>query len=140
MPVTAVPGFNGSVSVERGPIVYSLRIGESWSKLKQTGPVTDWEVFPTSPWNYGLFANEPFEVREMPMARQPFGDNPPVVLQTKARRLPQWVMVDDSAAPPPMSPVSMQRPVTETVTLIPYGAARLRITSFPVLGPEPAKK
>jgi len=49
------------------------------------------------------------------------------------------VIVDDSAAPPPQSPVSAAGK-DELVTLIPYGAARLRISSFPVLGPDPAKK
>ncbi|HXA51308.1 MAG TPA: beta-L-arabinofuranosidase domain-containing protein, partial [Candidatus Acidoferrum sp.] len=46
--------YNNSIAVERGPLVYSLRVGESWHKLKQTGPASDWEVYPTSPWNYGL--------------------------------------------------------------------------------------
>lgn len=141
MPVRLSQGYNGSVSVERGPLVYSLRIGEHWSKLKQTGPVADWEVYPTSPWNYGLHVDTDnlaasFEVEEEPVVRQPFGNSPPVALKTKARRLPQWVIVDDSAAPPPASPVIMQAKEgepDETVTLIPYGAARLRITSFPVL-------
>jgi hypothetical protein len=105
--------------------------------------VTDFEVYPTSPWNYGLrvdAANPPasFEVVEAPVARQPFDRGaPPVSLQVKARRLPQWVITNDSAGPPPQSPV-VAPGKDETVTLIPYGAARLRITSFPVLGPDPA--
>jgi hypothetical protein len=144
-------GYNGSVSVERGPLVYSLAIGESWSRLKQTGPVTDYEVFPTSPWNYGLRVDAAnpsasFQVMEAPVARQPFErSTPPVSLQVKARRLPQWVISNDSAGPPPQSPVVAQgvaQGKDSTVTLIPYAAARLRITSFPVLGPDPppAKK
>ena len=146
MRVRTIAGFDGSVSVERGPLVYSLRIAESWSKLKQTGPVTDWEVFPASPWNYGLRLNpanpgSSFEVEEAPIGVQPFNNaNPPVVLKARARRLPQWVIVDDSAAPPPQSPVvipvkedMVNRPKDETVTLVPYGATRLRITSFPIL-------
>jgi len=147
MPVRAVKGFNDSVSIERGPLVYSLRIGENWTKLKQTGPVADWEVFPTTPWNYGLRidpanAAAAFEVQESPMSRQPFGKTPPVILKAKGQRLPQWVMMNDSAGAPPPSPVMKVKEdmvgklQDEPVTLIPYGAARLRITSFPVLGPD----
>ena len=145
MTVRTIAGFNGSISVERGPLVYSLAIGESWSKLKQTGPVTDYEVYPTSAWNYGLRVDAAhpaasFQVTESPVARQPFDRaTTPVELRVKARRLPQWVIVDDSAAPPPQSPV-VASGKDETVTLIPYGAARLRITSFPVLGPDPPAK
>jgi hypothetical protein len=81
-----------------------------------------------------------FLVKEAPVARQPFDrGTPPVSMQAMARRLPQWVIVDDSAAPPPKSPVSAAHK-DEIVTLIPYGAARLRITSFPVLGPDPPAK
>ncbi len=153
MQVRTVPGFQNSISVERGPLVYSLRIEENWRKLKQTGPVTDWEVYPGSPWNYGLRleAGAPassFEVEEAPLARQPFQNAaPPVLLKARARRLPQWMLVDDSAAPPPPSPVALtaREEMTgklqdETVTLVPYGAARLRITSFPVLGPPAATR
>jgi hypothetical protein len=145
MKVRTVAGFNGSISVERGPLVYSLAIGESWSRLKQTGPVTDFEVFPTSPWNYGLRVDAAnpavsFQVTEAPVDRQPFDrKTPPVALQAKARRLPQWVIMNDSAGPPPESPISVAGR-DESVTLIPYGAARLRITSFPVLGPDPPVK
>jgi len=145
MKVRTVSGFNGSISIERGPLVFSLGIGESWSKLKQTGPVSDFEVYPTSAWNYGLRVDaanpaSSFQVTEAPVARQPFDRGTPTVsMQATARRLPQWVIVNDSAAPPPQSPVSAAGK-DEGITLIPYGAARLRITSFPVLAPDPPAK
>ena len=138
MRVRAVPGFNESVSIERGPLVYALRIGEKWHKLKQTGPVADWEIYPTSPWNYGLkidraTPNAAFTVEERPMVKQPFSlEGAPVILKGTGRRLTEWRMVDDSAATPPASPVTSKQE-DEPLTLVPYGAARLRITSFPVL-------
>jgi len=138
MPIVVIRGLNDSVHVERGALVFSLAIGESWRKLKQTGPAPDWEVFPTSPWNYALkldskSAEASFTVEETPLAQQPFqAGNPPVRLKASARRLPEWLTVHDSAAPPPASPVTSRWP-EEGITLIPYGGARLRITSFPVL-------
>jgi DUF1680 family protein len=130
--------YNNSVAVERGPLVYSLKIGESWSKFKSTGPSTDWEIYPTSPWNYALVLdrNDPaksIEVKERPIGKQPFSsEGAPVELLVKARRLPTWLTVDDSAGPVPQSPVTSKEP-EQTVTLIPYGAAKLRITAFPTV-------
>ena len=110
--------------------MYSLRIGESWNKIKQTGPAKDWEVYPTTPWNYALVKG-PFQVIEKAIARQPYtAAAAPVEISTKARRLPQWTLVDDSPGPLPVSPVTTKRP-EESVTLVPYGAAKLRITAFP---------
>lgn len=150
MPVRTIEGFNGSLSVERGPLVFALRIGENWSRLRQTGPVTDWEVYPVTPWNYGLRLTpgrleESFIVQEAPLAAQPFNNqNPPVLLKAKGRRLPGWIIVNDSAGPLPVGPVQprkeremVNKPVDEEITLIPYGGARLRVTSFPVLGADP---
>ena len=56
--------------------------------------------------------------------------NPPVTLQVKARRLPAWQADDGAANPIPVSPVAAERQ-QETLTLIPYAAAKLRITAFP---------
>lgn len=132
--------YNNSVALERGPLVYSLKVGESWHKLKQTGPATDWEVFPSTPWNYALMLDPKnfgtsFTVREKPMSKQPFSaETAPVEISAQARRLPQWQLVDDSAGPLPVSPVISKRP-DEVVTLVPYGAAKLRITAFPYMLP-----
>jgi hypothetical protein len=130
MAVRTSTWFNNSISVERGPLVYSLRVGEKWNKIKQTGPASDWEVYPTSPWNYAIVKGT-FPVIEKPVGEQPFrADAAPVEITAKARRLPEWTLVDDSPGPIPVSPVTSKRP-EETVTLVPYGAAKLRITAFP---------
>ena len=49
-------GYNGSVSVDRGPLVFSYPIGEVWVKLRTRGMTADWQVFPSSEWNYALAA------------------------------------------------------------------------------------
>jgi len=132
MAVRTSTWFNNSISVERGPLVYSLKIGESWHRIKQTGPAADWEVYPTTPWNYALVKGA-FQVTEQAMQRQPFTANAaPVEITARARRLPQWTLVDDSPGTLPVSPVTTKR-AEETVTLVPYGAAKLRITAFPWL-------
>jgi DUF1680 family protein len=44
MPVRVEHGYHNSVSVERGPLVFALKIGEQWRKEKQTGPATDFGI------------------------------------------------------------------------------------------------
>ncbi|HXF26653.1 MAG TPA: beta-L-arabinofuranosidase domain-containing protein [Bryobacteraceae bacterium] len=132
--------YNNSVAIERGSIVYSLKIGESWREEKQTGPAKDWEVFPTTPWNYALVIDpkapaRSLTVAEKVIARQPFAPGTaPVEISAEGRRLPEWQLVDDAAGPLPASPVESKLPV-ESITLIPYGAAKLRITAFPYMLP-----
>ena len=44
-----------SVAVERGPLVYALKIEEEWRKSGERTPgFPDWEVRAASPWNYAL--------------------------------------------------------------------------------------
>jgi hypothetical protein len=73
-----------------------------------------------------------------PLGDQPFKpDTVPLELRVHARKIPAWTQdwyglvgkLQDS-------PVKSSEPV-ETVSLIPMGAARLRITSFPVIGEGP---
>jgi hypothetical protein len=54
----------------------------------------------------------------------------------KGRLLPQWKADDNSAGPIPISPVSSTEAL-RSLTLIPYGAAKVRITAFPFLN-EPS--
>ena len=56
----------------------------------------------------------------------------PVRLQVKARKLPSWLAVDRVTDPVPSSPVSSNQQ-EETIALVPYGAAKLRMTAFPGL-------
>jgi hypothetical protein len=69
------------------------------------------------------------------LAKNPFTpETAPVTLKAKAKKIPNWqpdkfAMVGRLQASPVKSEAK-----TETVNLIPMGAARLRITSFPVIG------
>lgn len=129
---------NGARSVERGPLVYSLAISTAWSR-QGTGPAPLWEVYPTSPWNYGLIVDcenpeSSFSVVKGQVGDPPFAAaHPPISLSARGRRIPDWELERNSAATPPVSPVSTDTPV-EDLALIPYGSAKLRITEFPVIG------
>ena len=58
------------------------------------------------------------------------GKGAPLVIHTKARKNPGWQLVDGSAGPVPPRPAARSGPV-EDVELIPYGAAKLRVTVLP---------
>ena len=52
--------YNNSLSLLRGPLYFSLRIDKEYKSVKinydnfrYKGSV-DWEIYPKSPWNYGL--------------------------------------------------------------------------------------
>jgi hypothetical protein len=124
--------FHNSIAVERGPLVFSLPIGESWVKLRERGLTADWQIYPTTAWNYALNP-EPITATESELPEHPFrAAQTPVKLHAKARKLPDWRAEDGVANPLPLSPVTSPEP-EETVTLIPYAAAKLRITAFPQL-------
>lgn len=127
-----------ALSVDYGPLTFSLEIGERWERYGGTDAWPTFEVYPTTPWNYGLEqGQQSFEVikKKGPLAAQPFTpENAPVAIRAKARKIPAWQQ--DKLGMVGLlqpSPARSSEPV-ETVTLIPMGAARLRITSFPVIG------
>ena len=123
--------FHDSVVFERGPLVFSHGIGESWVKLRDRGMTADWQVFPTTQWNYGITAESAIAVSESDLRESVFtAKNAPVRLTVKARKLPDWRAEDGSANPVPQSPAKTDQP-EETIALVPYAAAKLRITAFP---------
>jgi DUF1680 family protein len=139
-------GYNSSVVVSRGSLVFSLKIGEKWEKIA-TGmshpaksPAADWEVLPSTPWNYGLMIDRANPGRSVEVIEKRVGANPfspegtPVELRVKGRQIAMWTLVDGSAGPLPDSPTTSDQTV-EILTLIPYGAAKLRITDFPQIAP-----
>jgi hypothetical protein len=92
-------------------------------------------------WNYGLALNDqPLESQfEMVKKAWPTDDFPfteaavPFMLKTKGKIIPEWILDKNG-----LCDILPQSPVTvatneQPIELIPMGAARLRIASFPVV-------
>jgi hypothetical protein len=136
MPVIVSTGYRGSAVVSRGPLLYSLDIGEKWRKIADKGQTADWEVTPTTSWNYALSISatnpqQSFEVEIGKMGSQPFSpEGTPVSLRARGATVKSWKLVNSSAGPIPESPIKGAGGLQD-IRLIPYGAAKLRITEFP---------
>ncbi|MDP4147205.1 MAG: glycoside hydrolase family 127 protein [Bacillota bacterium] len=134
MPVFIKKGwYNNGVTVERGPLVFGLNIKENWKKLSRG--ISDYpyyEIYPESPWNYALEINKEMNIEEKGITtKQAFSYNhPPVRIFAKAFSAASWGLEDNSAGDLPLSPVACVGE-EETVELIPYGCAKLRISLFP---------
>ena len=142
MELRAPVGFLQTVSLEHGPLIYSLRI-EAQKKILQPDPrgFDQFELSPGSAWNYALEIDPAnpaasVQVKEAPMPGNPFvAAETPVQLTARARRLPEWTFARNGweADEPPYGPVATSE-APETIQLVPFGAQFLRITQFPYIG------
>ena len=128
-------GNHNAVSVDFGALTFSLAITESWSKIGGTDAWPTSAVRPGSAWNYGLTLEGFAVTTGLGNAGDPFTPaTAPIRITTNARKIPAWQADADTIVTPLQdSPTPSNEPV-ERVTLIPMGAARLRITSFPTIG------
>jgi len=111
------------------------------------------EFFPQSEWRYGVEAltgmAKKIRVTETPMVENPFlAESTPVRLMVPLRELPGWTADWKPVLEPPPADVKlapknptdlpsaaeMQSPgKVATMTLLPYGATHLRLTTLPVI-------
>lgn len=149
MKINLTHWYERSATVERGPLVYALKLDEKKTLKKFTGDDSKWfgknyfEITTRSPWNYALIEttdkqlNSQYKVHVnskiniFPWNSQ----NTPIVIKTIAVKIPNWKLYNGSAGPLPYS-IEYGLPVgkKDSITLIPYGCTKLRITEFPVSG------
>ncbi|MCG8453223.1 MAG: glycoside hydrolase family 127 protein [Spirochaetales bacterium] len=143
-----------SLSVDYGALTFSLRIPENKVNLKGAdSPIWDskwqdgfdesqWlaqEILPADAWNYGLVLNSKdiqssfqVEMKDWPENDYPWNlEQCPLEIHTKGSVISEWDFDKDGLCGELQdSPVSTGNPVDD-VRLVPMGAARIRISSFP---------
>jgi hypothetical protein len=131
---------NGSITVDRGPLSYSLKIAERWQRCGGTDEWPEWEVLPASPWNYGLIVDrDDLEGSLDVVLKGAVTDQPwtveaaPIEIEARGVRIPNWGLENETVSELQPSPVRPDQP-EEQVTLIPLGCARLRMACLPVIG------
>ena len=144
-----------SVSVNYGPLTYSLKIKEQyirkdsketaigdsrWQPGADAGKWPSFEIHPESAWNYGLLIDEnnltkSFKVKKRKHVKQdPFSNaTAPISIKVRGKKIAAWGIDEYGLAGVlPQSPVNTTGRSTK-LRLVPMGGARLRISAFPVV-------
>ena len=138
-----------SVSVDYGPLTLSLKIKEDYkktdsretaigdSKWQEGADASLWpsyEIYPGSQWNYALAINNKVSIerRQWPADNNPFTlDNVPIEFKAKGRLIPGWTIDEYGLCGVLPYEDAPKSDVLDDITLVPMGAARLRISAFP---------
>ncbi|MDO4557486.1 MAG: glycoside hydrolase family 127 protein [Planctomycetia bacterium] len=147
-----------SVSIDYGPLTFSLKIDERyercsstqtamgdshWQKDADESQWPSYEIYADSAWNYGLNVGDDADAfletitiqrREWPHDQFPWTpDATPITMTTIGTEIPQWT-IDQYGLCAPIPPEhTITTGPSKTIELIPMGAARLRISAFPVV-------
>lgn len=138
-----------SVSVDYGPLTLSLRIAEKYikknstetaiwdSQWQQGADASQWpsyEIYPDSPWNYALQVNSVRlkERRALKPGVNPFTQSDvPLVFEALGKQVLDWTLDEYRLCGVLPYENAVKAEVSDTLELIPMGAARLRISAFP---------
>ena len=127
-----------AVSVSYGPLWFALDMGEKWVRAGGSDEWPEMHVQAEKSWNYGLPTDvkaSDFQVKRVAIpSEQPFTpQTAPLRLQTRARRVPGWEADEQGIVRPLQASPALSNQPLETISLLPMGAARLRISSFPTV-------
>ncbi|MDE6086451.1 MAG: glycoside hydrolase family 127 protein [Muribaculaceae bacterium] len=147
MEVSTSRWYEGSAAVERGPLVYALRMEENWNEKELEGANAKkygsfYEVTSPTKWNYALpnsTVTNPAGKFEVNIDAEKLKgnyfwnlENAPITITTKAKEVKEWGLYNEMAGPM-MNNLTISNAPEETITLIPYGCTTLRISEFPVV-------
>lgn len=145
MRVTTSNWGRNSRAVERGPLVYALKLTEKWVKGTDKEEGDYFSVYPKEKWNYGLLkeiidAPEKYlQVKTAPLKSNFVWNlaNVPVEIIAKGKEIPAWKENAGVASQPVTDRGGLYKgEVSNTVynlTLVPYGFTKVRIVAFPVV-------
>ncbi|MEP7278606.1 MAG: beta-L-arabinofuranosidase domain-containing protein [Bacteroidota bacterium] len=174
---TLTAQVENGIAVERGPLLYALKIAEDWQvdtlEDRSTPDFPAYQLFAKSPWNYALCVNNENVQQAIKVVNKAYTDNPwsiesaPIELQVPARLVNGWTMLHKTAMKfehwdverdangkvkrwyiknvgtrkgnwnfSPLLPDAAKvknslNNKIDTITLVPYGCSKLRVTVFP---------
>lgn len=137
---------SNSRTLERGPLVYALKLDEQWQKEADEKEGEYYTVFTTSNWNYGLLDSmirqpaKAVQVNDVKPVSENFVWNlahAPIELKAFGKKIPDWKIVN-GVAPLPITArdglyMGKTEDKVEELTLVPYGCTKVRIVAFPVV-------
>lgn len=146
MEVTTSNWGRNSRAIERGPLVYALKLEEQWQMGNEETEGTYYSIFPKGDWNYGLLEaiiKDPVKNLEVKKVKEVTGNfiwnlsHAPIEIIASAKKIPGWKMLNEVAPQPVTDRTGIYKgkvdDTIEKITLIPYGCTKVRIVAFPVV-------